>query len=251
MSEAVQTLEGWYALHDFRRIDWTLWKSMPLQQRKDALHFLTTSYSSWNNIEQLKQGSSTVYQILGHKADLGFIHLRETLEELQACKTLLDQSELGLALKAEYSYVSVVELSNYLAKPGLDPMQDSEVQQRLKPIMPKTNHLCFYPMNKRRSGSDNWYMLTTEERKSFMRSHGMIGRTYAGKVKQIITGSIGFDNWEWGVTLFAEDALQFKKLVYEMRFDEASARFAEFGDFYIGNLLKADQCSTLFDIHKN
>ena len=147
-----------------------------------------------------------------------------------------------------YSYVSIVELSSYLAKPGVDPSEDPEIQARLKPILPKSKHICFYPMNKRRDGNDNWYMLPAEDRKTMMRSHGMIGRTYAGKVKQIITGSVGLDDWEWGVTLFSDDPLHFKKLVYEMRFDEVSARFGEFGDFYVGNLLTPDKFAKLIQI---
>jgi chlorite dismutase len=103
-------------------------------------------------------------------------------------------------------------------------------------------------MNKRRMLNDNWYMLSLEERKNFMRSHGMIGRNYAGKVKQIITGSVGFDDWEWGVTLFADESLQFKKLVYEMRFDETSARFGEFGQFYVGNILTPGGLTELLNV---
>jgi len=91
-------------------------------------------------------------------------------------------------------------------------------------------------------------MLSMEERKTMMRSHGMIGRGYAGKIKQIITGSVGLDNWEWGVTLFANDALQFKKLVYEMRFDEVSARFGEFGEFFVGNLLTEDKLEQMLSL---
>lgn len=124
-----------------------------------------------------------------------------------------------------------------MGTPGVDPMQVPEIAARLKPILPKSKHICFYPMNKKRNLEDNWYMLPMEERKTLMRSHGMIGRGYAGKVKQIISGSVGFDDWEWGVTLFSDDALQFKKLVYEMRFDEVSARYGEFGSFFVGNLL--------------
>ena len=103
-------------------------------------------------------------------------------------------------------------------------------------------------MDKRRDGDDNWYMLGMEERKTIMHSHGMIGRGYAGKVKQIITGSVGFDDWEWGVTLFANDVLQFKKLIYEMRFDEVSARYGEFGDFYVGNLLNGEKFAALLKL---
>lgn len=103
-------------------------------------------------------------------------------------------------------------------------------------------------MNKLRSGSDNWYMLTTEERKKMMRSHSLIGRQYAGKVKQIILGSVGLDDYEWGVALFGEDPIQFKKLIYEMRFDEVSARFGEFGSFYVGRYLSKELFSHLLQL---
>ena len=100
--------------------------------------------------------------------------------------------------------------------------------------MPRARYVCFYPMNKRRGESVNWYSEPFERRASMMREHGMIGRHYSGKVTQVISGSIGYDDWEWGVDLFAQDPLVFKKLIYEMRFDEASAKFAEFGPFYTG-----------------
>ena len=103
-------------------------------------------------------------------------------------------------------------------------------------------------MDKRRDGDDNWYMLAMDDRKSMMRSHGMIGRGYAGKVKQVISGSIGFDDFEWGVTLFADDVLQFKKLIYEMRFDEVSARFAEFGSFFVGTLLDSNKTTEFLNV---
>ena len=101
-------------------------------------------------------------------------------------------------------------------------------------------------MDKKREGEDNWYMLSMEKRKELMRSHGMIGRGYAGKVKQIISGSVGFDDFEWGVTLFSDDVLQFKKLVYEMRFDEVSRRYGVFGSFFIGTLLDGREESVIF-----
>ncbi|MEX2104798.1 MAG: chlorite dismutase family protein, partial [Bacilli bacterium] len=131
---------------------------------------------------------------------------------------------------------------------GADPMEDPDTVARLKPILPRTNHICFYPMNKKRDNDDNWYMLSMEKRRELMRSHGMIGRSYAGRVKQIITGSVGFDDWEWGVTLFADDPITFKKLVYEMRFDEVSAKYGEFGAFYIGNLVNSDKLNKLLKV---
>lgn len=238
MSEAAQTLEGWYALHDFRIIDWTAWQAADEQTRQLAQEELQQLLHGWEGIGEQRLGSTAVYTIVGQKADILFMHLRETLEELGELETAFNKTTFAKFTKPSYSYVSVVELSNYMASPGADPMQNPDIIARLKPALPKTRHICFYPMNKRRSGNDNWYMLDMDERKKLMRSHGMIGRQYAGKVKQVISGSVGFDNWEWGVTLFAEDALQFKKLVYEMRFDEVSARYGEFGEFYVGNLLK-------------
>ncbi|QHT60033.1 heme-dependent peroxidase [Paenibacillus lycopersici] len=248
MSEAAQTLEGWYALHDFRSIDWMAWTAAEEAERQLALDDLHSFLKQWQSIEDNKQGSTAFYSIVGQKADFVLMHLRETLEELNAIENAFNKSAFAQFTIPAHSYVSVVELSNYMGQPGTDPLQNPEIVARLKPILPKWNHICFYPMNKRRSGNDNWYMLSMDERKAMMRSHGMIGRTYAGKVKQIITGSVGFDDWEWGVTLFAEDALQFKKLVYEMRFDEVSARFGDFGDFYVGNRLTEEKLAELFSV---
>ncbi|MFD0617673.1 hydrogen peroxide-dependent heme synthase [Paenibacillus sp. GCM10027629] len=240
MSEAALTLEGWYALHDFRAIDWNGWKRATEAERATALDELHTFLQQWATVEADKQGSTAVYSIVGQKADFVFMHLRETLEELNELENAFNKTSFAQFTIPVYSYVSVVELSNYLAGGG-DPYASPEVMARLKPTLPKSKHICFYPMNKKRDLADNWYMLSMDERKSMMRSHGMIGRQYAGKVKQIICGSVGLDDWEWGVTLFSDDALQFKKLVYEMRFDEVSARFGEFGSFYVGNLLDADK----------
>jgi chlorite dismutase len=98
-------------------------------------------------------------------------------------------------------------------------------------------YVSFYPMSKRRDAAQNWYTLTLDDRSRLMQAHGLTGRRYAGKVQQVITGAIGLDKWEWGVTLFARDPLQFKKLVTDMRFDEVSAKYAEFGDFYVGKIV--------------
>jgi chlorite dismutase len=240
MSEAVQTLDGWYALHDFRLIDWEAWNEADQSERQKAAAELKAMMEAWHRTQEQRMGSYALYNIVGQKADFMMMNLRESLEELAELETAFNRSAFAKYTIPAYSYVSVVELSNYVSKPGSDPMENPEIAMRLKPILPRTKHVCFYPMNKRRQGNDNWYMLGMDERREMMRSHGMIGRKYAGKVKQIITGSVGLDDWEWGVTLFADDALQFKKLVYEMRFDEVSARFGEFGSFFVGNLLDAD-----------
>ncbi|GGH62019.1 MULTISPECIES: hydrogen peroxide-dependent heme synthase [Paenibacillus] len=237
MNEAASTLEGWYALHDFRSMNWTAWKAADDEERAVALDELQEFWNEWKNVEQASQGSTVVYTVIGQKADFVMMHLRETLEDLKAVENAFNKTTFAKYTTKAYSYVSVVELSNYLGKEGEDPMQNPEIVARLKPVLPQRQYICFYPMNKKRELNDNWYMLSMDERRSMMRSHGMIGRSYAGKVKQIITGSVGFDDWEWGVTLFADDALQFKKLVYEMRFDEVSARYGEFGSFYVGSLL--------------
>ncbi|MBO8172085.1 MAG: heme-dependent peroxidase [Bacillaceae bacterium] len=244
----VQTLEGWYALHDFRTIDWTAWKAASPEVRKAALDELFSLLQSYRETEEKKEGSTAFYSIVGQKADFVLMHLRETLDELNELETAFNKSKFADFTLPAHSYVSVVELSNYVNQPGEDPYQNPEVVARLKPILPKSDHICFYPMDKRREGNDNWYMLAMEERRELMKSHGMIGRKYAGKVKQIITGSVGFDDWEWGVTLFADDALVFKKMIYEMRFDEVSARYGEFGEFFVGNLLTDDKLKQMLDV---
>jgi chlorite dismutase len=111
--------------------------------------------------------------------------------------------------------------------------------KRLYPELPREMpYVCFYPMSKRRDAGQNWYGLTLDERSRLMHAHGITGRRYAGRVQQVITGAIGLDAWEWGVTLFAADPLEFKRLVTDMRFDEVSAKYAEFGEFYVGKVVE-------------
>lgn len=238
MSEAAQTLDGWYCLHDFRLIDWASWKTLSSDERQLAISEFQGLLDKWNTTQSNNEGSHALYSIVGQKADFMLMFARPTMEELNAIENEFNKTKLAEYTIPAYSYVSVVELSNYLAGgDGEDPYQNPHVRSRLYPILPQAKHVCFYPMDKRREGEDNWYMLSMEDRKNLMRSHGLIGRSYAGKVKQIISGSVGFDDYEWGVTLFAEDVLQFKKLIYEMRFDEVSARYAAFGSFFVGNIL--------------
>jgi hydrogen peroxide-dependent heme synthase len=240
MSEAAQTLDGWYCLHDFRTIDWTTWKMLSSDERQGIISEFLGLVDKWNKTQSNKEGSHALYTIVGQKADFMMMFVRPTMEELNEIETEFNKSKLAEYTVPAHSYVSVVELSNYLPA-GENPYENPEIRARLYPILPKAKYVCFYPMDKRRQGNDNWYMLPMDERRKMMRSHGMIGRQYAGKVKQIITGSVGFDDYEWGVTLFSDDVLQFKKLVYEMRFDEVSARYGEFGTFFVGNLLNEDK----------
>lgn len=247
MSQAAQTLDGWYCLHDFRLIDWTSWKLLSSDERQTALAEFQGLMEKWNAVQDQKTGSHATYSIVGQKADFMMMFVRPTMEELNEIEMEFNKSKLAEYTIPAYSYVSVVELSNYLPSEE-DPYQNEHVRSRLYPILPKASHICFYPMDKKREGNDNWYMLPMDERKSLMRSHGLIGRSYAGKVKQIISGSVGFDDYEWGVTLFADDVLQFKKLIYEMRFDEVSARYADFGTFFVGNILPEENFQTFFTV---
>ncbi|MEC2072830.1 hydrogen peroxide-dependent heme synthase [Alkalihalophilus marmarensis] len=249
MNEAAKTLDGWYCLHDFRTINWPAWKMLPTEDRQEILNEYITMLEDWNTTEKAGNGSHAVYTVVGQKADIMFMLLRPTMEELNEIENAFNKTRFAEFTIPTYSYVSVVELSNYMAGDSdEDPYQNPHVRARLYPELPKAKHICFYPMDKRRDGDDNWYMLPMDSRREMMRSHGMIGRSYAGKVKQVITGSVGFDDWEWGVTLFADDVLQFKKLVYEMRFDEVSARFGEFGSFYVGNILTEENLQSFFNI---
>ncbi len=248
LAEPAQTLDGWYSLHDFRAIDWTTWKMLSSEDRTEAIAEFHRFLDKLNSTQDAKEGSHALYSIVGQKADFMLMILRPTMEELNELENEFNKLKIAEFTVPTFSYVSVVELGNYMPSEG-DPYENPYVKERLYPILPKANHVCFYPMDKRRQGNDNWYMLPMEDRRDMMRSHGMIGRQYAGKVKQIITGSVGFDDYEWGVTLFADDVLQFKKLVYEMRFDEVSARYGEFGAFYVGNLLPEEKIETFLHVN--
>lgn len=250
MNEAALTADGWYALHDFRTINWAKWKKADDEERAHALEEVQFLWKNWLETEQEKQGSTALYTIIGQKADIIIVHLRETLDELNTLETELNKASFAAFTSPAYSYVSIVELSNYISKSDTPQhtVQNDAMSTRLKPELPKSKHICFYPMNKKRDLTDNWYMLSMEERRQLMHSHSNIGRQYDGKIKQIITGSIGLDDWEWGVTLFSNDPLQFKKLIYEMRFDEVSARFGEFGSFYVGNVLTIDRLHNMMKL---
>ncbi|WP_100009832.1 hydrogen peroxide-dependent heme synthase [Lentibacillus sediminis] len=238
MVEAVETMDGWYSLHDLRTIDWTSWKLVSEEERQAAIREFEELLVKWEKVEENKDGSHVLHKVVGQKADLIFMFLRPTMEELSEIETELNKSKFGEFLLPAHSYVSVVELSKYRPqKDGVDPETLPETQARLKPILPKWEHICFYPMDRRRTSEENWYTLEKGDRGKMLYEHSKTGRKYAGKVTQVITGSMGFDDWEWGVTLFAHEPLQFKKIVYEMRFDEVSSRYGEFGEFFVGNLL--------------
>ncbi len=248
-------VEGASILHQMFRLR-SSWRELPVSERK-AIAGEAAAHLA--RLESLPDASarSAVYSILGHKADLLFLHFRRDFPALQ-------QAELGIAdlrlfphLEPVSSYLSVVELGLYestlklhrsLADRGVEPhsaewnaaveevlaAQRKAMAPRLFPSIPDSRYLCFYPMDRRRGEDKNWYRLPMDERGRQMHEHGMVGRRYAGEVRQIISSSIGFDDWEWGVDLFADDPLIFKQLIYEMRFDEVSAVYAIFGPFLIG-----------------
>lgn len=241
---APETLEGWFALHDLRRLDRQAWNGLAPADRDKALTEATDLLASFERVDDAPEGRSVTYSVAGHKADLLMFHLRPEIRHLHELERAFDHTMLASYSTRPYSYLSVVELSRHGSPEGTaEKIEDSPyVQARLRPeIPPHSTYLCFYPMSKKRQGSDNWYILPTSVRGELMRAHGQTGRRYAGKVTQIVTGSTGLDDWEWGVTLFSDDPLQFKKLVYEMRFDEVSARFADFGPFYVGQRLLPEE----------
>lgn len=239
---APETLEGWFALHDLRTLDRTAWNHLASNERDKAVAEVTSLLTSTD--AETPEGWTVAYGVIGHKADLLVIHLRPELSQLSELERKFDETVLASSATRPFSYLSVIEVSRHAAPEGTAGNVESSpyIQSRLYPEIPaKSGYVCFYPMSKKRDGEDNWYTLPGAERTELMRAHGRTGRSYAGKVSQIVTGSMGLDDWEWGVTLFADDPIQFKKLVYEMRFDEVSARYAEFGPFYVGRRLDADQ----------
>jgi peroxiredoxin len=257
LPEVPLTLEGASMLHQMARIRWSAWKELGHAQQQEIAAEAASAF------EEL-EGKSAVFSLLGHKGDLLFLHFRNSFDELNDAELRLARLRLSDYLEPTSSYLSVVELGLYesslktydaLTARGLvphSPEWDAEIEAvmnrqreamrpRLYPTIPPNRYLCFYPMDRRRGEDKNWYLLPMAERQRQMHEHGLVGRRYAGMVKQIISGSIGFDDWEWGVDLFADEPLVFKKLIYEMRFDEVSALYALFGTFYVGLHCNADQ----------
>jgi hydrogen peroxide-dependent heme synthase len=241
-------------LHQMMKVRWAEWHRLQPSIKTEIANEASEVLAK---MEQNAGGSSGVYSLLGHKGDLMFVHMRQSFADLNQVELELGGLKLSDYLEQTTSYLSVIELGLYesslklyneLAERGVEPhseewkkavdetlaRQREAMRSRLYPELPKSRYLSFYPMDRRRGEEQNWYRLPMEERARQMNEHGLVGRRYAGEVKQIITGSIGFDDWEWGVDLFADDPLVFKKLIYEMRFDEVSAVYALFGHFYVG-----------------
>ena len=241
MVDVPQTDEGWYMLHDFRQIDWDAWRNAPQQERERAARagreYLASHESAADSPDG--EGTSAVFSIIGHKADLMIVHLRPTLDLLSQAERQFERTALAEFTTQPTSYVSVTEVSGYVSDDyfkgdEIDEGLRQYIEGKLKPEIPDNEYACFYPMSKRRGEEHNWYTLPFEERAEMMSGHGATGKQYAGDIDQIIASSIGFDDHEWGVTLFAEDPVKIKDIVYEMRFDEATSKYGEFPGFYIG-----------------
>lgn len=249
MAEPVRTVEGWYVLHDFRTIDWAAWRRTEPTQRDRMLQQAVEQFFGPAQAIDSTDGASAFFAVAGQQADLLLLHLRPRLDDLLQLELDLAQQEVEDFLQPAYSFISVTEMSQYVAGDATQaptPEQEAFIKRRLYPALPPWRYLSFYPMNKLRNDGNNWYTLPLDERKALMRAHGTTGRQYAGRVQQMITGAMGYDNFEWGVTLFASDALDLKKIVQEMRFDEVSAKYADFGPFYSGVRLDAQELPDLF-----
>ena len=263
------TIEGASVLHQMVRLRRSAWRALEPETRAAILAEAGTVLGAMERFADGRQ--SAVYSLLGHKGDLLFVHFRRSFEELNQVELELARLRLGDYLEASSSYLSVVELGLYestskvyagLAEKGIQPhspewdqaieetltRQRAAMAPRLWPEIPASRYICFYPMDRKRGEQVNWYREAMADRQRMMNEHGLVGRRYAGTVRQIISGSIGFDDWEWGVDLFADDPLVFKKLIYEMRFDEVSAVFALFGSFYVGLRVPAAELAAVLEV---
>jgi len=249
--------QGWHVLHLFYHVDHAQWALFTDEEKRQAKTRLTEL------VQEIRATPDThllSFAVVSPKADLGFMLLTPDLQVANAYEKQLALSLGPEILSPAYSYLSQTEGSEYTttreqyaaetlvgekcmtegspefegALKEFDARMAHYLQHRLYPVLPDWPVICFYPMSKRRSGQDNWYSLSFEERRSLMAGHARVGRTYSGRILQLITGSTGLDEYEWGVTLLAKDTFDIKAIVYEMRFDEVSARYGEFGDFYIG-----------------
>ena len=262
------TIEGSSILHQMLRVRWREWRALTQSRRDEILEQASAAAGL------LESDGSGLFSLLGHKGDLMMVHFRKCFDEIGEVERSLTRLVLWDYLEQTTSYLSVVELGLYestakvyggLAERGIEPFTpewNTEIQEtlarqrtamhpRLFPEMPAHKFICFYPMDRRRGEDKNWYTLPLAERQRQMGEHGAVGRRYAGQVKQIISGSIGFDDWEWGVDLFSDDPLVFKKLIYEMRFDQVSAVYALFGTFYVGERTPAAEIGKLLAIYSH
>jgi chlorite dismutase len=246
------TLEGWYALHQGFAMDW-----QAAATPESAAEFAAEAEALLARLgEGVTEGWSEAARLVGAGGeDWMLIHFRSSLEELARAQRLVATSPLARWLTPGFEYLSVTEAGLYHAtaeaaretEPGGEEFQrrleearaaegaSAHVRSRLYPEPPaEMRYVSFYPMSKRRAPGQNWYALEVRERSRLMREHGLTGRRFSGRIFQVITGSVGLDDWEWGVTLFAGDPLDLKRIVTEMRYDEASAQYGEFGRFVTG-----------------
>jgi chlorite dismutase len=249
---------GWHFLHLFYRIDrGALSRLTEADRRQGREQLLSALVPVPGKIEQLQ-----VFAVPGHKADFGIMLAGPDLKAIRAVQSAVEASGMGSALVRAYSFYSITEISEYVPdveqygkilreRENVDP--DSPTyktkltqyanrlegmnRQRLYPEFPDWPCVCFYPMSKMREGEQNWYLLPFDVRSELMSQHGRSGMKFAGRVTQVITASTGLEDWEWGVTLWAKNPSYLKEIVYTMRFDESSARYALFGAFYFGYLL--------------
>lgn len=239
MQQPEETIEGWYCLHLFWRMDWPAFGRQSLNERRGQVAQLGRMVDEFDANARSGHGSSYLFNVLGDKADLGLMLYRETLDELSEIENRLAKMPLFAFMHKVRSFVSVGEVGTYSGRPKTDRGW-AYVRRSVRPQLPARPYICFYPMSKTRIPGANWYDLPYEQRQAYMKDHGMIGRQYAGKVVPLITGAMGFDDYEWGVTLFADDPLAFKKIVQQMRYAEASAIYGEFPYFIIGRHLGRD-----------
>ncbi len=251
-----ESLDSWSILHRMFRFDRRRFDALDAD-RKHAID--TEAQAVFATLARDSDADLGLAQLLGHKADLMLTHYAKSFDALGEMQTTVDKLALMDFLVPISSYVSILELGLYDATGKIhaalrdrnltphspewiatfDAMVAEQAREprnaaRLWAKIPRRRYVCFYPMDKRRGESVNWYTLPFEERAKMMQDHGKIGRSYHGQLTQVISGSIGFDDWEWGVDLYADEPLTFKQLIYEMRFDEASSKYAQFGPFATG-----------------
>lgn len=262
---APATLEGWYVLHQSLGLDWTALKAAGETEARKALASLAALAEKWAT--ESEPGWSGVYRVAGGGLDLLIVHFRDSLDRLIEAGHELRLSAGGDYTLVRDEYLSIVELGFYgltrdLARQvdpndheawtaAVDEALRSEgrkqfVRRRLEPRQPDhMPYVCYYPMDKRRNPDQNWYTLPLATRAELMTAHGAVGRRFAGRILQVISGSMGLDDWEWAVTLWAADPLEFKAIISEMRYDGVSAEYAEFGPFLVGRRVSGAEIADL------
>lgn len=236
-----EAINGWYSLHLFWKFDWHAYRQVDANTKKEQLKELNELIKEFEEANNNRKGSYALGRVIGHKSDFAVMILHEDIAQLTEWQDELKRLALFDEAELNVSYLSVNEVTNYLVEKL--SMESDYVQNKLYPTLNDEKYFCFYPMSRKRE----WFSLPMSERQRMLGSHGQIGASYKDEITgHYVTNSVGLDDYEWGVTLWSDKFDAFKDIIYEMRFDESSAKYGVFPYFILGEQLHKNALNRYF-----